>query len=107
MKRSVLLVALAALAPVAHADVPPPSKTPAKIIVNGNTSTAIDIKVVKVGQEVPETYSGTMFVPAKGFDFYVSEHYALKSQMGDEFSRNILEISELVIPIKKESQFRS
>ena len=98
MKRSVLLVALAALAPVAHADVPPPSKTPAKIIVNGNTSTAIDIKVVKVGQEVPETYSGTMFVPAKGFDFYVSEHYALKSQMGDEFSRHILEISELAYP---------
>lgn len=98
MKRSVLLVVLVALAPVARAAVPPPAQTPAKIIVNGNTSTAIDIKIVKVGQEVPDTYSGVLLAPTKGFDFYVSEHYALKSQMGDAFSRHILEISELAYP---------
>jgi len=98
MKRSVLFFVLAALVPVAPAAVPPPAQTPAKIIVNGNTSTAIDIKVVKVGQEVPDTYSGNLFVPTKGFDFYVSEHYALKSQMGDDFSRHILEVSELAYP---------
>ena len=32
--------------------VSPPSGTPAKIIVSGRTSTAVDIKIVKVGQEI-------------------------------------------------------
>lgn len=98
MKGSVLLVVLGAIGSVTGAAVPPPSATPAKLIVNGNTSTAVDIKVVKVGQEVPDTYSGKQFAPTKGFEFYVSEHYALKSQMGDAFSRHVLEISELAYP---------
>lgn len=82
----------------AKAAVPPPSETPAKIVVSGRTSTAVDIKIVKVGKQVPNTYSGKLLANTNGFDWYVSEHYALKSQVGDDFSRHILEISELAYP---------
>lgn len=80
------------------AAVPPPDELPAKIVVSGRTSTALDIKILKVGQEIPKTYAGGKIHNTPGFDFYVSEHYALKSNMGDDFSRQILEISELALP---------
>ncbi len=82
----------------ARTKVPPPSETPAKIIVSGRTSTAVDIRIVKVGQEIPKTYAGTQIHNTPGFEFYVSEHYALKSSMGDDFSREMLELSELSYP---------
>ncbi len=78
--------------------VPPPSETPAKIIVSGFTSTAVDIKIVKVGQELPKTYADRIVGNTSGFEWYVSEHYALKSQMDEGFSRMILEVSELALP---------
>ena len=81
-----------------HAEVPPPSATPARIVVSGHTSTAVEIKTAKVGQEIPQTYAGTQIHNTPGFEFYVSQHYALKSNMGDDYSRHILEISELAYP---------
>ncbi len=75
--------------------VPPPSETPAKVVVSGRTSTAIDIKVVKTGQEIPLTCAGKKIANTPGFEWYVSEHYALKSQMDEKFSQMMLEISEL------------
>lgn len=82
----------------AWASVPPPSETPARVVVSGRTTTAIDIAVVKVDQEIPETYAGEKAHNTAGFAWYVSEHYALKSDMGDDFSREMLEISELAYP---------
>ncbi len=78
--------------------IPAPSEIPAKIIVSGRTSTAIDIKMVKIGKEIPKTYAGDRIHNTEGFEFYVSQHYALKSNMGDEFSFHMLEISELAYP---------
>ena len=92
-----LLVGLSWVLPL-FAVVPPPSETPAKIIVSGRTSTAVDIKIVKVGQEIPKTYAGSKIHNTPGFDFYVSEHYALKSSMDEAFSRMVLEMSELSYP---------
>lgn len=82
----------------APATIPSPSETPAKIIVSGRTSTAVDIKIVKVGQELPKTYADRTIGNTLGFEWYVSEHYALKSQMDEGFSRMILEVSELALP---------
>ncbi|MBM3477087.1 MAG: hypothetical protein FJX75_27785, partial [Armatimonadetes bacterium] len=82
----------------ALAAVPPPSETPAKIIVSGRTSTAVDIQIVKVGQEIPESAGDRSLPNTPGFEWYVSQHYALKSQMDEGFSRMILEVSELALP---------
>jgi hypothetical protein len=80
--------------------VPRPSETPARIIVSGRTSTAVDIKIVKVGQHVPKLLPRQQGKVANtpGFTWYVSRHYALKSQMPEKFSRHILMISELAYP---------
>lgn len=78
--------------------VPPPSQTPAVVVVSGHTSTAVSIKVVKVGQEIPATYAGSKIQNAPGFVFYVSEHYALQSNMGDKYATNLLEVAELAYP---------
>lgn len=82
----------------ARGAVPPPTETPAAIVVSGRTSTAQDVKVVKVGQEVPVTHGGDAWRPTAGYEFFVSQHYALKSNLGDEPSRQVLEWAELALP---------
>ena len=67
-------------------------------MVNGRTSTAVEIAVVKIGRELPDTYSAPNMAVTEGFDWYVSEHYALKSNLGDAWARHVLEISELALP---------
>jgi hypothetical protein len=85
---------------IAHAQtaVPPPSDTPAVVIVSGHTSTAVSIKTVKVGSLVPRTYAGQMIHHYPGFVFYVSQHYALQSDMGDAYCTSLLEVAELAYP---------
>jgi len=78
--------------------VPPPSETPAKVIVNGRTSTAIDVKIVKVGQELPDTFSAPKCHSIPGYDWYVSEHFALRSQIDEAQSRQYLLYAELAYP---------
>lgn len=96
--RWVWLLALLAATGEGRALVPLPSETPARIVVSGRTSTAVDIKIVKVGQEIPETYSDRPVPNTPGFEWYVSQHYALKTQMDEDFSRMMLEVSELALP---------
>jgi hypothetical protein len=95
---SAALVCVITCACRAWGDVPPPSETPATVVVSGLTTTALEIVVVKVGQEIPDTYAAGKSANTEGFDWYVSQHYALKSNMGDDFSREMLEISELAYP---------
>jgi hypothetical protein len=85
-------------AAAARGEIPPPAETPARMIVSGRTSTAVDIKTVKVGQDIPKTYAGVKIHNTPGFDFYVSQHYALKSNMGDDYAGQMLEIAELAYP---------
>lgn len=79
-------------------DVPPPLETPVEVIVSGRTSTLKSITIVNVGQEVPRTYAGKKMNNTPGFTWYVSRHFALKSQMDEGFSRSMLEVSELAYP---------
>lgn len=82
----------------AAAEVPPPQETPAKIIVSGRTSTAKDITIVAVGQEVPWTFSGSRVGNTTGFSWYVSQHYAFKTDYPEERARYYLELLELAYP---------
>jgi len=96
--RSLLIGTALCLTTVAFAAVPPPAETPAKIVVNGRTSTAIDIKIVKVGQELPDTFSAPQCKSIPGYDWYVSEHFALRSEVDEKQSRDYLFIAELAYP---------
>lgn len=79
-------------------EVPGPEALRAKLIVHGRTSTAVDIPIRKTGQEIPRTYAGEKVARTAGFEFYVSEHFALKTNLPEERARHILEISELGHP---------
>ena len=96
--RLILLPVFLFLGVASHGEVPPPSATPAKIVVSGPTSTAIDIKIVKVDQQIPKTYAGKLIHNTPGFQFYVSQHYALKSSRDENYSRMMLEVAELAYP---------
>lgn len=96
-----LLVALlfpAAAPPDGGEAVPPPPSTPARIVVSGRTSSALEIAVVPVGQNVPRTHARERIGNSEGFEWYVSRHYALKSELGLEHARMVLETSELALP---------
>ncbi|MGA8170857.1 MAG: hypothetical protein WB816_08510, partial [Methylocystis sp.] len=59
--------------------VPAPAETPVDVIVSGETSTLKNIKIAHVGQLIPKTYSCDRVENAPGFTWYVSRHYALKT----------------------------
>jgi hypothetical protein len=93
---AILLLAGAGIA--CAGDVPEPAATPARIIVSGRTSTAIDIAIVRIGQAVPATYAGAKMANTPGYEWYVSQHYALKTDLDEPFARKVLIISELALP---------
>ena len=49
LRTSFVFVQITCFAMVTLAEVPPPPQTPAKMVVSGRTSTAVDIKIVKTG----------------------------------------------------------
>ena len=83
----------------AEGAVPPPSETPCEVIVNGRTSTLKSIVIRKVGKEVPKIFRGEKTAGnTPGFEWYVSQHYALKADVGDDKARHFLTLSELAYP---------
>jgi hypothetical protein len=78
--------------------VPPPAETPARVIVNGRTATAVDIRIVNVKQALPDTFSAPKVKSLPGYDWYVSQHFALRSQVDERQSRDYLTMAELAYP---------
>lgn len=78
---------------------PPPAATPCEVIVSGRTSTLKSIVVRKTGQTVPKISHGEHTCGnTPGFDWYVSQHYALKANVGDELAELFLTLAELAYP---------
>jgi len=94
-------IAVVALACGALAGVPPPSRTPARVVVSGRTSTlksADDVKIVALGNDVPPTFSAPDVGNTPGFSWYVSQHYALKTDYKEEKARFYLRLLEMAYP---------
>ncbi|MCY3020215.1 MAG: hypothetical protein NTW87_14450 [Planctomycetota bacterium] len=90
-----LILAFLALAE----DVHPPSETPCEVIVSGRTSILKSIVIKKVGQNIPKIYHGEFTCKnAPGFDWYVSQHYALRANVGDKLAEQFLTLAELAYP---------
>jgi hypothetical protein len=69
------------------------------VVVHGRTSTLENIVIKKVGQNVPRVFHGEHTCKnTPGFDWYVSQHYALKANVGDDLARELLTIAELAHP---------
>lgn len=93
-----MLIIVAVLVSLACAEVPPPSATPADVIVSGRTSTPVSIAVEAVGQEIPRTFSKDHLKNAEGFAWYVSEHYALQTDYDAGHAKHLLTLLELAYP---------
>ncbi len=91
--------AVLAASPALAADkVPPPSETPVEVIVSGRTSTLKSIKIVKTGQSVPPNFSNGRVRNTPGYTWYVSRHYAVKTDMPEKWARECLTWAELAYP---------
>ena len=80
---------------------PPPQRMAADIgIVKGaSTSRAMAIDVARLtGAEAPRTYSGDLIGPYPGYNWFVSRHYAILSDMDDASVRDALALLELAWP---------
>ena len=94
-----LLILAGAAVPAAEpAPVPPSSETPAQVVVSGRTSTPVDVKVVFVDQQIPKTYAGERLKNTPGFKWWVSQHYAFKTDYSDAKARFYLTLLELAYP---------
>ena len=90
---------IAAGLPARADDVPPPSETPCSVVVSGRTSTLKSIVIKKVGQSIPTIYHGKFTCKnTPGFDWYVSQHFALKANVGDALADRFLTLAELAYP---------
>lgn len=84
--------------PPAPAAVPAPEETPVKLVVSGRTSTLLSISIVKAGQEIPPNFSNGKMRNTPGFEWYVSRHFACKTDMGESWARDCLIWAELAYP---------
>src|SRR5207249_10004167 len=78
--------------------IPTPAETPAKVIVNGRTSTAESISIRDLGDHIPPTFSGDRLKNTEGFTWYVSQHYALKTDFPAERAKHYLTLLQLAYP---------
>ncbi len=78
---------------------PPPLRMAADVEIVKGTSTPMAIDVARItGDEAPRTYSGDLVGPHPGFNWFVSRHYAILSDMDDGSVRDALVLLELAWP---------
>jgi hypothetical protein len=58
----------------------------------------VSISIVKAGQEVPPNFSDGKVANTPGFEWYVSRHFACKTDMGESWARQCLTWAELAWP---------
>ena len=93
-----LLISLTQSSLFASDAIPAPSGQVADILVSGRSAKATRVDVAKIGQALPETFAGVALTDTDGFDWYVTRHYALKTDIGDKEAREFLELLECVYP---------
>jgi hypothetical protein len=83
--------------PVSKA-IPHPSEMRVDVTASGRVSTLNSVEVVKVGKNIPYTYSSGRVNNTPGFDWYVSKHFALKSNRPEEQVVLYMELLESSFP---------
>lgn len=78
--------------------IPAPSSLTANVQVQGRVSTVKQVDIVHVGKKIPYTYSAGKISNSVGYDWWVSKHFALKSDLPEDKIRLYLELLELSYP---------
>lgn len=78
--------------------VPQPKDMVADIEVKGRLSKLIDMDIKHVGKTIPYTYSHNKIANSPGYDWWVSKHFAIKSDLPEHKVKLYLELLELSYP---------
>jgi len=92
-----LTIPQGALIPVSKT-IPHPSQMSVDVTASGRVSTLNSVEVVKVGKNIPYTYSSGRVNNTPGFDWYVSKHFALKSNRPEDQVILYMELLESSFP---------
>jgi hypothetical protein len=77
---------------------PTPGEMRADITVKGRVSRLEHVDIQYLGKRIPYTYSSNKIGNSQGYDWWVSKHFALKSDLPEEKVRLYLELLELSYP---------
>ncbi|TMP38995.1 hypothetical protein [Pseudoalteromonas rubra] len=78
--------------------IPSPAQMRVDIEVAGRTSTLNHIDIAYIGKQIPRTYSDGKIANSRGYNWWVSKHFALKSDLSEEKVRLYLELLEMSYP---------
>lgn len=78
--------------------VPSPSKMEAVVEVDGRLSKLITMDIKHVGKTIPYTYSHNKIANSPGYEWWVSKHFAIKSDLPENKVKLYLELLELSYP---------
>ncbi|MCJ8320454.1 MAG: hypothetical protein MJK12_12525 [Colwellia sp.] len=78
--------------------IPSPTDMKANVITNARVSTVKHIDVAYVGKQIPFTFSDGKVANTEGFEWYVSKHFALKTDYPAKRAKFFLELLELSYP---------
>ncbi|USE69001.1 hypothetical protein CTT31_07695 [Pseudoalteromonas maricaloris] len=78
--------------------IPSPADMRSEISVNGRVSTLKHIDIQHVGKQIPLTYSDGKIANSRGYDWWVSKHFALKSDFPEDKVKLYLELLEMSYP---------
>jgi len=84
--------------PSVSAIIPSPDQMRAKIKVEGRLSTLLEMDIRKVGRQIPYTYSAGKIANSPGYEWWVSKHFAIKSDLPEEKVKLYLELLEMSYP---------
>ncbi len=103
LRSTALQLAVLALFPIApqsqaQEPVPPPSALPAQVTLSGRTSSAVDVPIAACGISIPATFTGDRIGNCEGFSWWVSQHYALRTDYPEARARHLLTLLELAYP---------
>ncbi|NLN02147.1 MAG: hypothetical protein GX174_09640 [Lentisphaerae bacterium] len=83
---------------VAPGKIPAPAALAARVEMQGRTSRLIELEIAALGPQVPRTFSRHLIGNTAGFDWYVSRHFALKTDLPQDQVRETLTLLELGLP---------
>ena len=78
--------------------IPEPAEMAADVFVSGHTSIGRNVEIISIGDHIPATFSHTRIRNTPGFSWYVSKHYALKTDYPENTAREFLLLLELAFP---------
>lgn len=78
--------------------IPSPAQMQARIRVEGRLSTLQALDIKKVGKQIPHTYSAGKIANSPGYEWWVSKHFAIKSDLPEQKVKLYLELLEMSYP---------